>query len=163
MCSTREVLNRPWPELCPPIDALEVLQVWIVHSCKMSMHFVRLEKSLTARLHLPKLLSTSLCCACCLTWFSNIWILLDCIWDWTRTKSCMYFMAFIVCRFTFCPLTTPCSLTRPLRALKLLLACEMNKNRISITKEYEVQTLNICWWMVTNLIAKYNDKVPSGQ
>lgn len=75
---------------------------------------------------LPKILAASLSflkSAWYRAWFSNIWILRDWIWDWTRTNSCMCFMAFTVCLFTFCPLTTPWSLTRPFRALKLLLAC----------------------------------------
>lgn len=76
--------------------------------------------------HLPMLLSSSLSFLYWdwrwSAWFSNIWILRDWICDWTRTNSCMHFIAFVVWRFTFWPLTTPCSLTRPLSALKLLLA-----------------------------------------
>lgn len=84
----------------------------------------------TSWVHLLMVLSTSLSFLyawCWSAWFSNIWILLDWIWVWTLTRSCICFMAFAVCFFTLLLLTTPWSLTKPLKALKLLLACQKQK------------------------------------
>lgn len=89
----------------------------------------------TSWVHLLVMLSTSLSFLyawCWSAWFSNIWILLDWIWVWTLTRSCICFMAFAVCFFTLLLLTTPWSLTKPLNARKLLLACETEDTQIGI-------------------------------